>query len=350
MSHTPRASLQPLQADGAPVRDRRGRSLHDLRISVTDRCNMRCTYCMPAEEFGEHYAFLPREALLSFEEIARIATACARLGTKKLRITGGEPLLRKDLPSLVRLLRAIPGIEDIALTTNGLLLQRLAIPLKEAGLDRVTVSLDSLDEDNFLRISGNRGSLQEVLNGIAAAQTAGFAQIKINMVVMRGVNDHEVCDLAERFRGTGIIPRFIEFMDVGTLNNWELAQVLPSHEAYARIAARWPLKPLEARYRGEVAERYAYEDGAGEVGFISSVTQPFCGACSRLRLSADGALYTCLFAATGMSIKAALRGGAADGEIQDMIAALWRARNDRYSELRSTGTSMPKVEMYHIGG
>ena len=331
--------------------DTRARPLHDLRISVTDRCNLRCTYCMPKERFGEKYVFLPREELLRFEEIARVATAAARLGARKLRITGGEPLLRRDLPALIALLRGTPGIEDIALTTNGLLLPELAASLRAAGLNRLTISLDSLDDTIFQRMNGLGTPVARVLEGIAAAEAAGFGALKINAVIQRGLNDGGALALAEHFRGTPHIVRFIEYMDVGTLNHWERAEVLPSHELLARIAARYPLRPAQPNYQGEVAERYVYENGQGEIGFISSVTQPFCGGCTRLRLSADGSLYTCLFASEGHDLRALLRSGATDTGIEQFISTLWRARDDRYSELRAA-TPRPgeKVEMYHVGG
>jgi cyclic pyranopterin phosphate synthase len=331
--------------------DTRNRPLHDLRISVTDRCNLRCTYCMPKERFGEKYAFMPREELLTFEEIVRVARAAAQLGVRKLRITGGEPLLRKSAPDLVAMLREVEGIEDIALTTNGLLLPGLAASLKSAGLDRLTVSLDSLDADVFGQMNGLGEDVARVHEGIAAAEAAGFGALKINVVVQRGVNDHGAVQLAERFRGTGHIVRFIEYMDVGTLNHWDRSGVVPSAELLARIGARFPLRPVASNYPGEVAERYVYEDGAGELGFISSVTQPFCGACSRLRLSADGAVFTCLFATHGTDIRSLLRAGATDNELCDSLAGVWMRRADRYSEIRATvPRPADRVEMYHIGG
>ncbi len=328
-----------------------GRAMHDLRISVTDRCNFRCTYCMPEEKYGEHYQFLPREALLSFEEIACVARAAAALGVQKLRITGGEPLLRKDLPELVAMLHQIPGIEDIALTTNGVLLPRFAAALRAAGLHRVTVSLDAMDDNTFATMNGGRATVRDVLDGIAAAQAAGFDAIKVNAVIEGGTNDQEVLPLAEHFRGSGVVIRFIEYMDVGTLNAWDRSRVVSSRELVERIGARFALRPLGANYPGEVAARYAYEDGAGEVGFISSVSQPFCGGCTRLRLSSDGALYTCLFATAGTDLKAPLRANATDADLRDILTGVWHARRDRYSEMRAAQrTSRPKVEMYHIGG
>lgn len=333
------------------ILDTHARPLHDLRISVTDRCNLRCTYCMPKERFGEKYVFLPREELLRFEEIARVARAAARLGARKLRITGGEPLLRRDLPQLITMLGSIPSIEDIALTTNGLLLPELAASLRAAGLNRLTVSLDSLDDAVFQRMNGIGSPVARVLEGIAAAEAAGFNALKINAVIQRGVNDAGALALAEHFRGTPHVVRFIEYMDVGTVNRWEYGEVLPSRELLARINTRHPLQAAQPNYHGEVAERYVYEDGQGEIGFISSVTQPFCGGCTRLRLSADGALYTCLFAGEGHDLRALLRSGATDADIEQFIATLWRTRGDRYSELRAaTPRPTGKVEMYHVGG
>lgn len=338
------------QPQSAP-RDTLGRPLHDLRISVTDRCNLRCTYCMPEEHFGEKYEFLQRSDLLSFEEIALVARAASSLGVKKLRLTGGEPLLRRDLPVLVGMLREIPGIEDIALTTNGLLLPQLAQPLNDAGVDRITVSLDSLDDALLARISGRPITSAQVLAGIDAARDAGFAQLKVNAVIQRGVNDEQVLPLAEHFRGTGVILRFIEFMDVGTLNHWNLAAVVSGVEMRDAIAARYPLEAAAANYAGEVAARYRYTDGQGEVGFITSVTQPFCRDCSRLRLAPDGELYTCLFAGRGHALKPMLRAGATLEEISEHLCGIWAARSDRYSEIRTEATARTeKVEMYHIGG
>ena len=337
-----------------PLLDALNRPLRDLRISVTDKCNMRCTYCMPEERYGDHYAFLRRDQLLSFEEIARVAGLAADLGVRKLRITGGEPLLRKELPNLVAMLAAIPSVEDIALTTNGVLLPTCAESLRTAGLHRVTVSLDTLDEAVFARMSGGRGSVAAVLEGVAAAETAGLAPIKINCVVQRGVNDDGVVALADHFRGTGHTLRFIEYMDVGTCNQWQPDEVVPSVAVRDRIHAQYPLRPLEAEYHGEVARRYAYEDGNGELGFISSVSRPFCGDCTRLRLSADGSLYTCLFATTGVDFRTPLRKGATDQELRTILQTVWKRRSDRYSEqraeLRHAATGAHKIEMYHIGG
>ena len=334
-------------------RDALQRPLHDLRISVIDRCNFRCPYCMPEDQYAHDHAFLAKPERLRFEEIARLARAFVAHGVRKLRLTGGEPLLRRELPLLVRMLAEIPGVQDLALTTNGVLLPRFAQQLRDAGLMRLTVSLDTLDADTFRHLSGGRGEVQEVLAGIAAAERAGFAQIKLNCVVMRDVNDAQVLDLIEHFRGSGHIVRCIEYMDVGTLNGWSAERVVPSAQLLERIAARWPLAPLARNYRGEVAERYAFDDGGGEIGFISSVSQPFCGDCTRARLSADGKLYTCLFAQTGHDLRGPLRAGIGDAELEALIAARWRAREDRYSEqraaLRADGVPS-KVEMYSIGG
>jgi cyclic pyranopterin phosphate synthase len=342
----------PVQVIDAP-RDTLSRPLRDLRISVIDRCNFRCPYCMPEDQFAEDSVFLSKNERLRFEEIERIARAFVDLGVRKLRLTGGEPLLRRDLPQLVRMLRRIPGVEDLALTTNGVLLPRLAPALREAGLMRLTVSLDTLDAPTFHTLSGGRGEVGEVLAGIAAAEAAGFDRIKLNCVVMRGVNDMQVLDLLERFRGTRHIVRFIEYMDVGTLNHWRGDLVVQSAELIARIDARWPLRALDRNYRGEVAERHEFVDGGGEVGFISSVSQPFCGDCSRARLSADGRMYTCLFARDGHDLRTALRGGSSDEELAAAIAGYWTGRADRYSErraeLRATGDDR-KVEMFAIGG
>jgi cyclic pyranopterin phosphate synthase len=334
--------------------DTLGRRLRDLRISVTDRCNFRCPYCMPAEVFGERYAFLPKPEILTFEEIERVARAAVGLGAKKLRLTGGEPLLRAELPRLVAMLARIPGAPDLALTTNGHLLPRYAKDLAAAGLSRVTVSLDSHDAAVFQAMSGGRSSPERVLSGIAAAEAAGLAPIKINCVVQRGVNDHTLVGLAERFRGTGHIVRFIEYMDVGTANRWDLSQVLPAREIVARIDAVHPLEPAEPNYPGEVASRYRYRDGAGEIGVIASVTQPFCGDCTRARLSAEGQLVTCLFAARGTDLKGPLRSGASDEELRDLVAGVWSRRRDRYSEERAHrdagGAPTRRIEMFQIGG
>ena len=341
------AALQPRRP-----RDTLGRPLRDLRISVTDRCNFRCPYCMPRERYHEHYRFLKSAERLDFGEIVRLTRLFLTLGVRKLRITGGEPLLRAGLPDLIGDLTSLPGVEDIALTTNGVLLGQQAIALRAAGLQRVTVSLDSLDREVFARLAGGFGSPEEVLQGIAAAQHSGLAPLKINAVVQRGVNDHTVLALLERFRGTAITVRLIEYMDVGNRNEWQPSQVVPSLELLKLIQARWPLTPLARNYTGEVAERYAYADGQGEIGFISSISQPFCSDCSRARLSAEGVLYTCLFASQGLDLRGPLRGGASDEELLAAIRGCWQARTDRYSELRGhvAGPAAPRVEMNQVGG
>lgn len=331
--------------------DRMQRPLHDLRISVIDRCNFRCPYCMPEDRYPRDHAFLASAERLTPEEIARLAAAFVALGVRKLRLTGGEPLLRRDLPQIVARLAALPGAPDLALTSNGVLLARDAAALAQAGLKRITVSLDALDPTIFATLSGNRGHVEDVLRGIDAAAAAGLAPIKLNCVVQRGVNESEVLPLIERFRGSGHVLRFIEYMDVGTCNRWQMAAVVPSRELLARIAAHWPVEPVEAAYRGEVAERYRFADGGGEIGFISSVSQPFCGDCTRARLSADGQLYTCLFARHGRDLRALLRGGADEGSLREAVAAIWRGRRDRYSEERQDHAAREgRVEMYRIGG
>jgi cyclic pyranopterin phosphate synthase len=343
----------PLNLRPAP-RDTLSRPMRDLRISVMDRCNFRCPYCMPRETFHEQYRFLGSHERLSFDEIVRLARLFVQLGVRKLRLTGGEPLLRANLADLIGDLTAIAGVEDVALTTNGVLLARYAGELKAAGLKRVTVSLDSLDDAVFARMSGGFGGVAEVLDGIEHARRAELTPVKVNAVVQRGVNDHTALELLERFRGTGVIVRFIEYMDVGNRNHWRSELVVPSKELAERIGARWPLTALRPAYRGEVAERYAFADGQGEVGFISSVSQPFCGECSRARLSSDGVLYTCLFATHGMSLRDALRGGASDDVLLELIRGVWLKRADRYSELRASLSAQSqeqrKVEMFYIGG
>jgi cyclic pyranopterin phosphate synthase len=335
--------------DGTPFRDTLGRALRDLRISVTDRCNFRCVYCMPREVFDSSYQFLPHAAILSFEEIARVARIFVGLGVKKIRLTGGEPLVRKDLAKLVALLAPLGA--ELTLTTNGSTLARHAAALRAAGLDRVTVSLDALDEATFRKTVDADFPVAAVLEGIAAAAAAGLSPVKINMVVKRGLNDHEVVDMARRWRGSGHIVRFIEYMDVGSTNGWRMDDVVPSAEVIERIARHHPLEPLDPSYRGEVAERWRYRDGAGEIGVISSVTQAFCRDCNRMRLSTEGSLYTCLFAQSGHDLKSLLRGGAGDDEIRDRIVAVWRARADRYSEQRTAETARArKIEMSYIGG
>lgn len=339
-------------AGGPALRDTLGRPLRDLRISVMDRCNFRCPYCMPQHTFHDGYRFLASAERLSFEEIVRLARLGARLGVRKLRITGGEPLLRPNLPDLIGDLSGLGGIEDLALTTNGILLAKYASELKAAGLHRVTVSLDSLDPAVFAQLSGGFGGVDQVLEGIEAARRAGLGPVKVNAVIQRGVNDHTAPALVERFRGTGVIVRFIEYMDVGNRNEWRPDLVVPSSELAARIGARWPLVPIDRNYPGEVAERQAFADGAGEVGFISSVSQPFCGGCSRARLSSDGTLYSCLFATAGVDLRAPMRAGADDDALTDLLRRVWAQRSDRYSEQRAAQRADrdPKVEMFHVGG
>jgi cyclic pyranopterin phosphate synthase len=327
-----------------------GRAMRDLRISVTDRCNFRCRYCMPREIFGEGFTFLPREEILTFEEITRVARVFASLGVRKLRLTGGEPLLRNGLPALVAMLHEIDGVE-IALTTNGSLLAQQAQALRDAGLRRVTVSLDSLDEDVFRQMNDADFPVSKVLDGIGAAVADGLTPVKINTVVRRGVNDHTVVDLARRFCDEGHIVRFIEYMDVGTTNGWRLDDVVPGAEIVRAISGAEPLEPMDANYDGEVAQRWRYVNGGGEIGVITSVTQPFCGACTRARLSADGSLYTCLFATQGTDLRGLLRAGAGDDVLAAAIAGTWSKRIDRYSELRSGETrGVPRIEMSYIGG
>jgi cyclic pyranopterin phosphate synthase len=344
--------IVPLTRIRAPS-DALGRPIHDLRISVMDRCNFRCPYCMPRETFHDAYRFLKSSERLDFAEVLRLARVFVRAGVRKLRITGGEPLLRPNLCDLIGDLTSLPGIEDIALTTNGVLLAKYATELKAAGLTRITVSLDTLDPDVFAKMSGGFDGVADVLDGIEHARRAGLAPIKINTVVQRNVNDHTLLDLIAHFRGSGVIVRFIEYMDVGTRNHWNPALVVPSRELAARIHARWPIAPRERGYRGEVAERHVFEDGAGEVGFISSVSQPFCGDCSRARISSDGSFYTCLFATQGMDLRGPLRAGATDDELLELIRGVWSGRRDRYSELRASmrdAAALHKVEMNYIGG
>jgi cyclic pyranopterin phosphate synthase len=332
------------------TRDLRGRPLRDLRVSVTDRCNFRCRYCMPREVFGPDHPFLPRSDLLSFEEIARVVAALAPLGVRKVRLTGGEPLLRRNLPALVEMLARTDGIEDLALTTNGSLLAAAAGPLREAGLHRVTVSLDSIDPDVFARLSDTRIPVATVLAGIARAASVGFP-VKINAVVQRGVNEDGLLDLVAFARTGGHTLRFIEYMDVGTSNGWLLDDVVPAAELLDRIGAVHAVEPVEPVEFGEVAKRYRFTDGAGEIGFVTSVTQPFCGSCTRLRLSAVGELYTCLFGTAGHDLRGPLRAGATDEQLAAQVTGLWTARTDRYSEIRGSRTrELAKVEMSYIGG
>ncbi|NJN40094.1 MAG: GTP 3',8-cyclase MoaA [Gammaproteobacteria bacterium] len=330
--------------------DTLGRPLRDLRISVTDRCNFRCTYCMPKEVFGPDYAFLPRSAVLSFEEIARLAQVFKSQGVEKIRLTGGEPLLRKDLERLIGMLSDVGGLE-LTLTTNASLLARKAGALRRAGLHRITVSLDSLDEAVFRAMNDADYPVASVLAGIDAAAAAGFAPIKINMVVKRGVNDHTAVDMARHFKGSGHIVRYIEFMDVGATNGWRLDDVVPSAEIVRRIDAEMPVEPIDPNYYGEVAERWRYRDGSGEIGVISSVTQAFCSTCTRARLSTEGMLYTCLFATAGYDLRGLMRDGATDAEIGATIGRIWQVRADRYSEIRTAETAgLRKIEMSYIGG
>jgi GTP 3',8-cyclase len=334
--------------------DRLARPLRDLRISVMDRCNFRCPYCMPKEQFHDNYRFLKTHERLSFEEIVRLSRLFAGIGVRKLRLTGGEPLLRANLPDLIGDLSGIPGIEDIALTTNGVLLGKHAVDLQANGLRRITVSLDTLDRQIFARLSGGFAALDQVLQGIQSAIAAGLTPVKINAVIERGVNDHTALDLLDHFRGSPVIVRFIEFMDVGNRNHWLPNMVVPSRELAARIQERWPIHPVSENYRGEVAQRWRFDDGGGEIGFISSVSQPFCGACSRARLSSEGKFYTCLFATHGLDLREPMRAGASDAELSQMIRDAWLGRSDRYSELRDAlragKPAEHKIEMYYIGG
>ncbi|HVM35060.1 MAG TPA: GTP 3',8-cyclase MoaA [Actinomycetota bacterium] len=337
------------------VVDRLGRPLRDLRISVTDRCNFRCGYCMPRDAFGRDYQFVPRAQLLTFEEIVRVTRLFRALGVNKVRVTGGEPLLRRDLPDLIAMLGDIDGLE-LALTTNGSLLARFAEPLARAGLDRVTVSLDSLDDEIFASMNDVRFPVKQVLEGIAAADAAGLAPVKINTVIKRGVNDRGILDIVRRFRGTGHIVRFIEYMDVGTTNGWRREDVVSAEEILGAIDGVYPLEALPPNYPGEVVSRYRYVDGTGEIGVIPSVTKPFCRACTRARLSAEGELFTCLFASNGRDLRSIIRGGGGDEELADAIAGAWKRRSDRYSEVRALeaergeGNARRKVEMSYIGG
>ncbi len=332
------------------MKDSLQRPLRDLRVSVTDRCNFRCGYCMPREVFGEGYEFLPRRAILRFEEIHRVVRIAAELGVRKVRITGGEPLLRHDLPQLVSMLAEVDGIE-LALTTNGALLPKYAQALADAGLHRVTVSLDSLDEEVFQAMNDAKFPVARVLEGIDAAERAGLGPIKINAMVRRGVNEDAVVDLVRHFKGTRHVPRFIEFMDVGATNRWHLEDVLSGAEIVRRVTEEFPAEAIEPAYRGEVAKRWRYTDGDGEFGVITSVTQPFCGDCTRARLSAEGILYTCLFAAGGADLRDTLRSGGSDEKLHGLLADVWRRREDRYSELRfAEGEPVSPIEMSYIGG
>jgi cyclic pyranopterin phosphate synthase len=341
----------PLSESGAEsVRDKFGRPIRDLRISVTDRCNFRCVYCMPKEVFGPGYRFLARTRLLRFEEITRLARIFVSHGVRKIRLTGGEPLVRQGIEALIKMLSAIPGLE-LTLTTNGSLLEKKALALKGAGLDRVTISLDALDDPTFQAANDVGFPVERVLAAIEAAAAAGLDPVKINMVVKRGLNEAAVLPMARYFKGSGHTLRFIEYMDVGQTNGWRMDEVVPASEIVAMIDAELPIEPVEPSYFGEVASRWRYRDGSGEIGVIASVTQPFCRSCTRARLSAEGMLYTCLFATKGHDLRSLLRGGASDEEISDAIAGIWGRRGDRYSEIRSSNTArLPKVEMSHIGG
>lgn len=349
-----------LRLPSTGLRDRRDRPLRDLRISVTDRCNFRCVYCMPKEIFGRDFQFRERDELLSFEEILRLSRIAVSLGVRKLRLTGGEPLLRRGIEELVSMLSELRTPEgdrvDLALTTNGSALPVKAEALAAAGLGRVTISLDSLQDERFQAINDVRFPVGRVLQAIEAAEAAGLGPVKVNTVLKRGVNDDEILDLAEHFRGTGIRLRFIEYMDVGTSNGWRLDDVVPSAEVIERISAEYPLEAVAPAHPGETAKRWRYRDGAGEIGVISSVTGAFCGDCSRARVSAEGKLFTCLFASEGTDVRAILRSEASDAEIRDLLTGTWRARDDRYSELRSASTGLsaddrrPKIEMSYIGG
>ena len=337
----------------APIQDVLGRPLQDLRISVMDRCNFRCSYCMPEEKYHPNFKFLPSEERLPFEDIIRIARIFVDMGINKIRITGGEPLLRANLTDLIGDLSRINGIDDIALTTNGVLLTKYASELKAAGLNRVTISLDTLDKEEFRTLTGRRGSLGRVLAGIKEAQIVGFENIKVNAVIKRGSNDQLIQQMVEYFRDTPIVLRFIEYMDVGNINHWKISDTVPSEELLTAINLIWPVEPIDQNYHGEVASRYRFKDGRGEIGFISSVTKPFCRSCTRARLSSDGKLYNCLFATSGQDVKSWLRAGLTDQEIQEKIYEIWSRREDRYSELRAlnqTYLGKKKVEMYYIGG
>jgi cyclic pyranopterin phosphate synthase len=334
-------------------RDQLGRPLHDLRISVMDRCNFRCPYCMPETTYGEHFTFLGNDERLSFDEIERLSRLAVSLGVSKLRLTGGEPLLRPNLADLISRLRRLEGVDDLAMTTNGVLLARQANDLRKAGLDRITISLDTLDPAIFHRLSGGRGALEDVMAGIEAAQASGFPKgIKLNAVIQRGVNDDTALDLVERFRGSGIVVRLIEYMDVGNRNDWASDAVVPSRELVERINARWPLEAVAPQYPGEVATRYRFLDGIGEVGTISSVSNPFCGRCSRARLSSEGLLYTCLFATKGADLRTPLRNDESDEALTDRLRTIWLGRADRYSEERAARRQQnpQKIEMHYIGG
>ncbi len=349
---TPTVGNSPHPDSSTEILDTLSRPLRDLRISVTDRCNFRCTYCMPKEIFGPNFTFLPQRALLSFEEITKLVRLFARLGVTKVRLTGGEPLLRRDLWRLIEMIGTIDGIDDIALTTNGsLLTAQLAHTLKSVGLRRVTISLDSLDDEIFMRMNDVAFPVAKVLEAISYADSAGLTPVKINMVVKRGGNDQRILTMAEHFRGTPYILRFIEFMDVGNSNGWRMNDVVSAKQILSTVGQKWPLEPLLSDQRGEVATRYRYVDGQGEIGIIASVTRAFCSGCTRARLSSEGQLYTCLFAGSGSDLRTLMRNGADDEEIIDVLKNIWHVRSDRYSQLRTEATPhLPKIEMSHIGG
>ena len=337
------------------LNDKFDRPLRDLRISVTDRCNFRCTYCMPAEIFGEKYQFLPKPQLLTFEEITRLTRIFVRLGAVKVRLTGGEPLVRQDVEKLIAMLNNVDGVEDMAMTTNAYFLPKKIDALKEAGLKRLTVSLDTLDDEIFKKMNGGRSSVAKVLEGISVAEQAGYQPIKINTVVQKGVNDHTLVDLARYFKDKGHIVRFIEYMDVGNRNGWKMDEVVPAKQIVDMISEAMPLEPIDQNYYGEVAQRYRYVDGGGEIGLITSVTQPFCGSCTRMRLSPEGQIFTCLFGTKGTDLRQPMRDGATDDELEQIVRDTWGHRIDRYSEIRTSLTEemrdqRKKVEMYHIGG
>jgi len=336
-----------------PIKDQLGRALGDLRISVMDRCNFRCVYCMPEDKFHPGFKFLPSKERLSFDEMLRLVRIFTKLGVTKIRITGGEPLLRVNLTDFIGDLSTIDNIKDIALTTNGVLLKKYAYELKASGLDRITVSLDSIDSNEFKLMTGGRGDLDRVLSGIDEAQRAGFQRIKINAVIKKGINENNILKMVEYFRDQPVILRFIEYMDVGTINDWQQQETIPSSEIIELISNKWSLSPIKQNYEGEVASRFIFDDIGTEIGFISSMTNPFCGSCTRARLSSDGKLYNCLFASTGMDIKSWIRSDMDDKTIEEKIVSIWQSRNDRYSELRylnQNNKDKEKVEMYYIGG
>jgi cyclic pyranopterin phosphate synthase len=334
------------------ILDKRQRPLRDLRISVTDKCNYRCTYCMPADVFGESYRFLIKDEVLTFAEIERTARLFVQLGVTKIRLTGGEPLIRPNIETLISRLAAIPGVEDLALTTNGTFLAEKAHTLKQAGLHRLTISLDSLDEEIYAVMNGRRGTVQQVLAGIHQAEAAGFHPIKLNCVVKRGINDHTIVELARHFKGTGHIVRYIEYMDAGSMNGWRMDDVVPASEIIQKIDAVMPLEPIAPNYTGEVARRYRYADGGGEIGVVTSVSRPFCGDCSRIRVTAAGELYTCLFGEQRLDLRQLLRTETDDAVLRQKLTQIWHFRDDRYSEIRTADTNRParRAEMVRIGG